>query len=157
MDLKRHTLDPPMADKWLAVSHPSSRLQTARTKLKDIPRATSSTASKHSKQAQQARIVSKHSKQAYKASTASKHSTANTAIKKATKPTSNQPQERGRRQGAKPFRYSPHPLQGEQGVLNPLSESQNLKLQAAPASAADPCPKCSQSDHFSDQGKHAEK
>ena len=108
MDFKRHALDPPMADKGLAVSHPSSRLQTARIKLptnastftcnelyecrrspqvsKENSVSTASSASKHSNQAQQARIVSKHSKQEYNASTASKHSTANTAIKKSTTP-----------------------------------------------------------------------
>ena len=61
-------------------------------------------ASKHRKQAQQtskqASTASKHSKQvqqAQRASTASKRS------KEASKPASNQPQGRGRRQGAKPF------------------------------------------------------
>ena len=41
--------------------------------------------------------------------------------------------------------YSPHPLQGEQGVLNHLSESQNLKVQAGPPPAAGPCPNFAQS------------
>ena len=57
MNLKRHALDPPMADKWLAVSV-----------------STASTASKHSKQAQQASTASKNSKQAQQASIQSKHS-----------------------------------------------------------------------------------
>ena len=78
-----------------------------------------------------------------------------TAIKQATKPTSNQPQERGRRQGAKPFIFAAPP-KGEQGVLNLLSESQNLKLRGAPPPAAGPCPKCSKIDEFSDLSKYHE-
>ena len=38
------------------------------------------------------------------------------------------------------------PIQGELGVLDQFPDSQNLKLQADPPSAAGPCPKLSKSD-----------
>ena len=48
------------------------------------------------------------------------------------------------------FIYSPHPLQGEHGVLDLLKNLQNLKLQAASAPAAGPCPKSPKIHLFSD-------
>ena len=168
MDLRRHALDPSMADKWSAVSHPSNhRIVLSSDPLVNAKRAATgeykatpdcqnrgkgqavssarrvsgpslqasespgfgreqrqhskqskqaqqaSTARKNSKQAQQASIHSKHSKQAYH----SKHS--NQASHQASKQST---PERGRRQGAKPFRFAAPP-KGEQGVLNQISES----------------------------------
>ena len=57
--------------------------------------------------------------------------------------TGHEPQspQRGRRQGAKPLRYSPHPLQGEHGVLNQLPESSESQLQADSTPPAGPCQK----------------
>ena len=54
---------------------------------------------------------------------------------------------RGRRQGPKPFIFAA-PLQAEQGVLNLVSDYQNLKLARAPPPAAGPCPKFPKIDHF---------
>ena len=53
---------------------------------------------------------------------------------------SSNPEFRGQRQGAKPFRFAAPP-KGELGVLNNLSESQNLKLQADPRPCRRPLPK----------------
>ena len=70
-------------------------------------------------------------------------------------PASNRPQARGRRRGANRSIFAAPPLGGA-GVLNPLSESQKLKLRGAPPPAAGPCPKCSKIDEFSDLNKYEE-
>ena len=71
------------------------------------------------------------------------------------------PEFRGRRQGAKPFRYSPHPLQGELGVLNLGSESAESEASGRPRPCRRPLPKvtqkCPKIDQFSDLEKTAKK
>ena len=59
---------------------------------------------------------------------------------KPLKPASKSARNQGPAAGGEALKNSPHPLQGERGELNHVSESQNLKVQVDPAPCCRPLP-----------------